>query len=381
MQGLVALTVLAVLKLTLRLELGPEYDSNANRSEVVAGAVNPDPPVGSALLRTTARLGVAWKRGRNLLKLSAGLGSKVFFDPAVADQDVVVTQASIDSRLRLARHADLSILGDYYDAYQHLVASTCTDCLRRRDFRTGQGGLRLTTYDGPGTFWVGAGYRGFQYKPDPYFDFRSPSGEVGASLGAQLGRDDDPHELTVSASYRIEYRTYNGVQQLRDNVQACAPDLPLAAGCLVPGPHTRVDEFHELGVDVTYVGVALASLGYAIQLDRSNSFGQSLLRHVVTLRLGYRLPWHLYASAKAQLLVSNGLDRVQLDPQVSNLTFATIEDENRNAFILDLEREIPKLGLSVDARYSFFASQLGAQQTSFRRHVAYLGLTYRFATR
>jgi len=60
---------------------------------------------------------------------------------------------------------------------------------------------------------------------------------------------------------------------------------------------------------------------------------------------------------------------------------ATIEDENRNAVILDLEREIRRLGLSVNARYSFFTSQLGAQQTSFRRHVAYLGLTYRFSTR
>ena len=376
-----ALVLLAVLKLTLRLELGPEYDSNANRSEVVAGALNPDPPRGSALVRSTARLGLAWRHGRNTLRLSAGLGSKIFFDPAVADQDVLVVQAGLDDRVRLSRHADLSLVGDYYDAYQHLVPSTCTDCLRRRDFRTGQGGLRLTAFQGPGAFWLGGGYRGFQYKPDAYFDFGSPSGEVGASVGLSLGTDEDPHELTLSTSYRIEHRTYNGVQQLRDNDPLCRPDLPLANGCLVPGTHTRVDDFHEMGVEVTYVGVVLAGVGYAIQLDRSNSFGQSLLRHVVTLRVGYRLPWRLYASAKAQLLVSNGLDRVQLDPQVSNLTFATIEDENRNAFVLDLEREIPRLGLAVDARYSFFASQLGAQQTSFRRHVAYLGLTYRFSTR
>ena len=375
------LVLLAMLKLTLRLELGPEYDTNANRSEVVTGAVNPDPPVGSALVRTTARLGFAWKRGRSLLRLSAGLGSKIFVERAVADQDVVVAQAGLDEKLRLSRHAEVSILGDYYDAYQHLVPSTCTDCLRRRDFRTGQGGLRLTLAGGPGTFWVGGGYRGFQYKPDGYFDFHAPSGEVGASVGTQLGREDDPHDLTISASYRIEHRSYSGVQQLRNNVPGCEPDLPLAEGCLVRGSRTRVDDFHELGVDVTYVGVVLASLGYALQLDRSNSFGQSLLRHVVTLRLGYRLPWHLYATAKAQLLVSNGLDRVQLDPQVSNLTFATIEDENRNALILDLEREIPRLRLAVDARYSFFASQLGAQQTSFARQVAYLGLTYRFSTR
>ena len=380
--------MLALLNLTLRLELGPEYDTNANRSEVVAGAVNADPPVQSALTRTTARLGVVYKTRRNLVKAQVGFGSKVFFNPKVFDQDVVVGQGSLEDHVTLDRKSQLTLHGDYYDAYQHLVPSTCTDCLRRRDFRTGQGGVRLTAFDGPGTFWIGGAYRGFQYKPDAYFDFQSPVGEVGAAVSERLGTDDAPHDLTLSASYRVERRFYSGVQQLRSDMPQCAPDLPLADGCLVDGTKKRADWFHEAGVELTYVGVLLASLGYAIQLDQSNSFGQSLLRHIVTLKLAYRLPWQLYATAKLQLLVSDGLDRVVLDTQVSNLTFATIEDENRNAVILDLERDIPLKGarhggqrLSIDARYSFFASTLGAQQTSYRRHLAYLGLTYRFGTR
>jgi len=376
-----AVVLLAVLKLTLRLEVGPEYDSNANRSEIVAGANNPDPPVGSALVRTTARVGLQWKRGINLLKVQAGLGAKVFFNPAVLDQSVLVVQGGFEDRLRLAQSAALSFAADYYDAFQDLIAPVCTDCLRRRDFRTGTAGGKLAFYDGPGAFWFGVGYRGFLYKPDEYFNFHAPTGDIGASVSAQLGPAEDPHDLTFAATYHLERRAYGGLRQVRGNDPTCAPDLPLADGCLVTGSDDRTDFFHELGAEISYVGVLLASLGYSAQLNRSNSFGQSLLRHVVTLRLSYRFPWELYASVKAVLQVSTGLDRVQLDTRISNLTFATIEDENRNAVIADLERNIPKLGLAVNVRYSFFANELGTQQTSFRRHVGYLGLTYRFGAR
>ncbi len=376
-----AVVLVAVVKLALRLELGPEYDSNANRAEVVEGADTGDPPVGSALLRTTARLGLSWRSGRSLLKVSAGLGAKVFFNPAVLDQSVLVVQGGLEERVRLSRSAELTLAGDYYDAFQDLIAPTCDNCLRRRDFRTGTVGGRLTAYDGVGAFFVGAGYRGFQFKPDGYFDFHAPTADAGASVALQLGPTDRPADLTLGAAYHVERRAYGGLAQDRSRAPECAPDLPLADGCLATGVDDRVDWFHEASAEIAYLGALLASLQYALQIDRSNSYGQSLLRHVVTLKIGYRLPWELYATVKGQLMISAGLDRVQLDTRISNLTFATIEDENRNAVIVDLERAIPKIGLAVDARYSFFANELGAQHTSFRRHVGYLGLTYRFGAR
>jgi hypothetical protein len=385
-----AVVLLAVLKMTLKLELGPEYDSNANRSEVVAGVVNPDPPIGSFLVRTTARAALQWKRGINLLRVQAGLGAKVFFNPDVLDQSVLVVQGGLEDRVSLGRHAALTIGGDYYDAFQDLIAPTCNDCLRRRDFRTGTAAAKLALFDGPGSFWFGAGYRGFGFKPDEYFNFQAPTADAGASLSLLLGKEDEPHELTLGATYHVERRGYNGLRQVESNVRDfsdpnhpidCAPDKPLVDGCLITGSDQRVDWWHEANTELAYVGVLLAALSYGVQLNRSNSFGQSLLRHIVTLRLGYRLPWQLYATVKGQLMVSAGLDKVRLDPRVSNLTFATIEDENRNAVIVDLERNLPRLGLAVNARYSFFANELGTQQTSFRRHVGYLGLTYRFSTR
>ena len=378
-----AVVLLAVFRLMLRLELGPEYDSNANRAEVVAGAATQsDVPTGSPLIRTTAKLSLAWRRGASLLRVQAGLGAKLFFNPAVVDQSVVVVQAGLDERLRLGRWGELALIGDYYDAFQNLAIAACDpECLRRRDFRTGTASARLTLLDGPGAFWLGGGFRGFQFKPDDYFSFLAPTGELGASVTHRLGRSDDPHELTLAATYRFDDRFYQGLAQARATLPLCSPELPLSDGCLSTQTYYRADWFHEAGLELSYVGTLLASVGYAAQINLSNSFGQSLLRHVVTLRISYRLPWQIYATCKLQLMVSKYLDPVLLDQRVSSQTFITIEDENRNAVILDLERPVQKLGLSVNARYSFFTNELGSPPNSFRRHVGYVGLTYHFTSR
>jgi hypothetical protein len=378
-----AVVLLAVLRLTLKLDLGAEYDSNANRSEVTEGINNPDPPVGSALIRTTARAALQWKRGINLLRVQLGLGAKAFFDSAVRDQSVFVVQGGLDDRIALGRRGALTLSGDYYDAFQDLAPSPpgIDPTTRRRDFRTGTVGARLSLFQGPGSFWLGLGYRGLHYKPTDGFDFQAPTGDLGASVAVQLGTEDAPHELSFSAGYHVERRAFNAPQEIELNYFDCAPDLPLKETCFATGPDDRLDWWHETNFELTYVGALLASLSYGAQLARSNSLGQSLLRHIVALRLSYRLPWRLYATVKGQLMISNGLYKIGPSAIVSTLTFATIEDENRNAVIADLEREIGKTGLAVDARYSFFANELGTQHTSFRRHVAYLGLTYRFSTR
>jgi hypothetical protein len=374
-----AVLLLAVLRLTLRLELGLEYDTNANRAEVVSGVVNPDRPTASPLVRTTARLNLQGKKGINLIKAQIGLGAKAFFNPAVLDQSAIVVQGGVEDHLRLWRKAELMLDADYYDAFQNLATSPCSDCFRRRDFRTGTAGGRLTAFDGPGVFWIGLAYRGFQYKPDPYFDFQTPAGDLGASSTWQVG--DGTHELSLTATYHLERRSYEGLVQQRANTPDCQPGQPFLDSCLVLGDYGRTDWFHEAGVELSYVGVLFVSLGYALQYDASNSFGQSLLRNIITLKLAYRFPWQIYATLKAQLMVTKYLDPVLLDPTVASQTFLTIEDENRNAVIVDLERAIKKTGVSVNARYSFFTNELGSTPSSFRRQVVYLGLTYRFRAR
>ena len=218
----------------------------------------------------------------------------------------------------------------------------------------------------------------FSTSPIPYFDFQSPAGDAGASSTWQVGRGDGSHELSLAATYHLERRSYEGLVQLQSAAPECAPGKPFLDSCLILGSGGRLDWYHEAGLELSYVGVLLASIGYSIQLDASNSFGQSLLRNVITLKLAYRFPWQIYATLKAQLLITKYLDPVLLDPSVNSQTFLTIEDENRNAVIVDLERAIKKTGLAVNARYSFFTNELGSTPSSFRRRVIYLGLTYRY---
>jgi hypothetical protein len=371
--------VLAVLKLTLRLELGPEYDSNANRAEIVQGAQNNDVPTGSFLLRTTVRAGLTWRSGRNVLRLQGLAGGKVFFNPEVWDQNMIVGQLVAEDRFRVNDKVDLGLAGEYYDAAQQSTAPPCAvvSCDRHRDFRSGSAVARLGFYDDPGEFAITGGYRGFQWKPDHAFDF--DAGQLTALAGVRIyaGPPEREHEIDLSASYHMERRLYAGVFDVND----CPPGMPLSASCIVPGGGQRADWFHEGDLELTWLRWVLLSASYSIQLNSSNSFGQSLVRHLITAKLGARLFWQLYLTVKGQLLVTRYLDPVLLDRQVNTQTFVSIEDENRNAVVVDLERPIGRTGVAIEARYSFYTNELTTVPVSFLRHVVYLGISYRVGTK
>jgi hypothetical protein len=374
-----AFAALAVVRFGLTLAVGPEYDSNANRAEIVAGAESPDQPVGSFLLRTTANGQLAWKSGINLLRVSVGVGGKIYFNGDVADQDVLALTIAGEERVRLASFAHIAVIGDYYDAWQLPVSP-----YRHRDFRSGSIVGRVYLADELGELALSGGFRGFQYKPDSYFDFQAAQGTAYGIARAHFGED---HELDVAATYHFEDRQYNGVVQLfqqndsTDPTLQCAYGHPILDRCLVAGTAQREDWFHEAGLETTYVGPVLVGVGYGLQLNLSNSFGQSLLRHLFTLKISYRLPWNLYATVKGQLYVTKYLDPVLLDRAVNTQTFITIEDENRNAVIVDLERPLGNTGLALDARYSVYTNELTSSPVSFLRQIVYLGLTYRVGAR
>jgi hypothetical protein len=369
-----ALAALAVVRFGLTLSLGAEYDTNANRAEIVAGAESPDTPEPSFVLRSTATGQLAWRKGINLLQVSGMLGGKLYLDPSVFDQDVLAGELAISERIRITRFFHVAMLGQYYDAGQLDVAPR-----RHRDFRNGTVRLRVHFVDPLGEAWLSGGYRGFQYKPDPYYDFQAGEAHAYAVARAHFGANED-HELDVAGAYHLERRFYSGIVQELDE-SLCPPGHGFMEGCLRAGTATRADWFHEGGIEVTYVGPLLVALGYATQLNLSNSFGESLLRQIITLKLAYRLPWSIYATVKAQLLVTRYLDPVLLDRLINSATFATIEDENRNSVVVDLERAIGSTGLSVNARYSVFTNELAPSVDSFLRQVVYLGLTYRVGAR
>jgi hypothetical protein len=378
-----ALTALAVLRLGLSLSVGPEWDSNANRAEIVPNGSSADTPQASFLLRTTANGWLAFITKKNALRATVGIGGKIFFDSAVQDQDVLVLQLGAEDRVRLARQFHLAIIGDYYDAWQ-----LPTGANRHRDFRNGNAQLRAYLLHRLGEIAITGGYRGFEYKPNNDFNFHGGQLTINAITRLRFGPNDD-QELDFASSYHFERRSFGSVIQqldppLRDSTGApsCVIGQLIEGKCLGFGSDARADWLHEMAVEATYVGRLLVTIGYGAQLNLSNSFGQSLFRHIFTVKLAYRLPWSFYAAVKAQLYVTKYLDPVLLDTDVNRLTFITIEDENRNALIADVERPIGRTGLAIDARYSWFTNELTSQsKVQFQRHVIYLGLTYRVGAR
>jgi hypothetical protein len=370
---------LAVLKLALRAEFALEYDSNANRAELLNGtSTTQDFPTESFLARSTVTGTLQWRRGANILRALAGVGGKVFFNPQVNDQDVLVTQLSVEDRARVHGGFDVGGLVSYYDASQLDVAPPClaSGCNRHRDFRTGSVLARIGYFSDEGEASVSGGWRGFQYKPDATFDFQGGQATVTTIARARVGAAERTSEIDVLASYHLERRFFSALQV----VNTCPPGGPLGQSCYGPGPNTRDDWFHEGGVELTFVRNVLVAAGYGLQLNLSNSFGQSLLRHILSAKISFRLPWELYATIKGQLLITHYLDPVLLDLPVNSQTFVTIEDENRNALVLDLERPIRQSGLSIGARYSFYTNELGSTPVSFMRHVVYLGVSYKIGT-
>jgi hypothetical protein len=383
-----ALMALAVVKLALRLEIGPEYDTNANRAEVVSDVPNVDTPTGSALMRTTLRGSLLWAQGSSVLRTGAGLGAKFFFDPQVYDQNMLVGQANVDERLRVGRTASLGWSADYYDAAQQDARPPCasapTPCVRHRDFRTGSLAMRLTLADEPGSLTLSGGYRGFAYKPDPDFDFEAAQANVVATARAITGGPDAETEWTLTATYHLERRWFRGrADQLIQHRADCYPGASLGEDCVTSSVDARVDWFHEAGLEASYLRTVLVTLGYAVQLNQSTSFGQSLIRHLFTLRLAFRLPWQLYVTAKAQVLLNSYFDPLLLDLRrlASNPTFISIDEENRNSLLLDVERPIGTSGVAVEARYSLYTNELSAAPVSFLRQVIYLGISYRVNSR
>ena len=107
--------------------------------------------------------------------------------------------------MRVSRFVHLAVLSDYYDAWQLPVAP-----FRARDFRSGAALGRIYFVDPLGEVALSGGYRGFEYKPDPYFDFQ-PAQATAYGVARLVFGANGEHELDVAATYHFERRFFNGV--------------------------------------------------------------------------------------------------------------------------------------------------------------------------
>ncbi len=351
----------------LRAELGVEYDSNAHRTELVAGALNP-PVVASAVERLVlgGTLSDAVADGQTVA-LSATLAGKLFDSAAAGDEDVAIAQSSAGWQAALGPRTTLALGGAYYEAFQR-ASTDLTDASERRDFQSLAPGAQLGWALGDRLdLTAGAGARWFVFKPDGDDDFFAPT----ASLELRWARPiEGGADWEAGAGAAFEHRSFGG-PALTDT---CPPPVPTGFAC--SGPETRVDEFLMSHFDVTRTGRVLLGASYALHVNRSNSYGETVVRHILGARFATALPAGLMLAARAELLLASYADRVIVGQLSAGSMFVSIEDENRSNARVDLSRDLDER-LRLVARATFYANELAnAAPISYRRLTLLLSLAY-----
>ena len=355
-------------RLTLRGEAGLEYDTNAHRSELIAGALNP--PVVDSLVQRFVLSGslsdvIADGQGITMGVTAAG---KLFDAAAARDEDVAIAQTALTWHRSLRPGAMLALSGAYYEAFQRASANLI-DALERRDFRsltpTAQLAWPLTdAMDLTAT----AGYRWFVFKPDRDFDFQAPT----AALDLHWARPSDGGaDWEASAGATFEHRTFGG-PALVGNCRA--------AGLACPGPDTRQDTFLVGHLELTRVGRVLAAVGYALQDNHSNSYGESVIRNAFSARFATSLPVGFMLAARGELVFANYPQPPPLrQTMVGTATSVeSIDNENRCSVRVDLSRDLTDR-LRLFARYTYYVNELAlGSPISYHRQTALLSLLYDF---
>jgi hypothetical protein len=357
---------------TLRAEVGLEYDSNAHRTEIIAGADNP-PIVASPLERLVlaGTLSDQVAEGQ-LLTLGATAAGKLYDARAATDEDVAIAQSSIAWAKTLGPRATLTLLGAYYEAFQ-APAKNLVDASERRDFRS----LASTVQLG----WVPAerfdlsliaGYRNFLFKPDRDDDFNAPTAAAELRWTRQISDAD----WEVSAGSAFEHRTFGGPALFAcPLVMTGGGDGGLFA---CASSDTRHDDFLMSHLDLLRVGAVLSGVGYALLYNRSNSYGETVIRHIATARFAGLLPGGFTLAARGELLFAFYSQPVPIGTVAVGNSFSSVEsidNENRSSVRIDLSHDLGDR-LRLVARYTFYVNEIAnASPISYQRQTLLLSVT------
>jgi hypothetical protein len=348
-------------------EGGAEVDSNVLRSET-----------GSELRRAAApvaRLGAKLTRTGRLARggyaLAAGALARTVLSGAsdLSSQNLLLLSGDLRWMRPLGERAvsvGFGLVGVDAIPLTDQVADS-------RAFRTLGGEGMLTLRGGEGrALTVALGGRDFAYKPDPTgsYDWRGPTGAV--RLGLTLWeRDDGARSVELAALLGFEARAYDSFA----NASGCAEDEPPALKCYAPTRLRRHDRFQRAGIELTWTGRFVAAAAYQLSVTDSNSYGQSIVRHRVTLSATRNLPWRLYGTALATLQVDKYPDGLPIERDLVTQTFTTLDDENRSSLQARIARHVGK-AWAVESRAAIWRNLGGEIDTSFRRFLLYVGTVY-----
>jgi hypothetical protein len=357
-------------------EAGAELDSNVQRVET--GTDAPDDPITAWVMRFGARIERKGKAVGGGFAFNLSDLTRIVADTAVSVENVTV----VTGNLRwLHPLQDRPVAIGF--ALSAIDALPLSDPKGARTFRNlGADGVVALRSEDEHTLTLSFGVRDFIYKPvlDPAlehaYDYRGPAANARLELMLwQPAAKTKSLELVTTATFE------NRAFESKALANACPPSGPPPgsdpSSCFSPTDLQRRDRYQRLGVELTWVGHQVATLGYQIAIIDSNYYGQSLARHRATLSGTAALPHDIYGTLLAILQIDQYLDGriVSGGPQMQEYT--SIDDENRSSVQLRLARKL--VGeWAIEGRAAIWRdlSPDDLMAVDFKRELIYLGLVY-----
>lgn len=345
-------------------EGGAELDTNVQRVETGPGLATE--PVSAGVLRLGARAEDHDRLAGGGFALGLSDLTRVVADNTVSVENV--TQLAGDVRW-LHPLGDRPVSAGF--ALTAIDALGLSDPVGARTFRSLGADALLAMHSGEEhRLTLAVGGRSFHYKPDPLYDYDAPA--LNARLDSILWQSaEKTKSLELATSLGFEAREYDGTAF----ADGCPPGSKPDPSCFTATELTRRDRYGRAGVELTYAGNTVATIGYQLVVIDSNSFGQSLVRHrglfSGTVSFG-----KVYTTLLAILQIDQYLDGLILQRDLQHAEFTNIEDENRSTIQLHIARKVSD-AWGVEARAAIWKNiGVSSMELSFDRVLLYAGLVY-----
>ena len=322
-----------------RAWVGSGLDTNPRRDFVAPGGQTPTDVALHALAQLEGAL--LWQRA--LLAATYEAGGRKFV--LVPSEDTVVQNAAIDAEAWLTR--GLGVGARLRGRDRRGAERSYTDL--------GADALVLLAPDRPLEASGRVGAHRFLFWERFAYSF------FGPSFGFQA-RYRFTRRHAVSTHLDYEPRTYNA---------EAAPNPGLDGA---PAPGTRRDGWLTVGLAYSYRGGWAFTGGYDFLEQSSNSFGESVRWHRLSLSVGVPLFWKLTLLGNAALQLAQYPDGIYLATDL-----LVLDDENQSQVSLKLLRPLGDF-FELDLRWALYFNALPRNELTYLRTTVTLGLAFRLGT-
>ncbi|MHB8873658.1 MAG: hypothetical protein ACYC8T_08230 [Myxococcaceae bacterium] len=337
----------------LRLWVGSGVDSNARRDFTGSNGLSPEQDlVFSAIASAEGR----YRGPSTMLTGAYDLGLREFM--RLPSENVVIQSGSLGASAALGRTLGLGLDARAKDRrggerdYSDLLAEAFVEFVPDAKVSLKlHGGAHRFLYRGAGT----PGLNEFGYS------FGAP--ELGATARYRF---DKRHSAFVSGDLGLRrYMAYARPHPLNPDEE----------------PEIRKDQVLSGSAGYTYRGPVTLALTYSYIEQDSNSYGETVLRHRISLTGGTRLPWDFTLLAQVVVQPTNYLEPLDLCAdrrEVSaSCNLQLTEDEDwSNSVSVKLARPVSE-HVDAELRYAFSWGELPKNGLRYRRQLGWLGLTWR----